>query len=120
MGRDLKQTAAERAKQTERINSNENRNLRIKAMLTEFMNPGCDIEGVRPYSPSQQDLLQIYEENALEQLTEEDVDYDFISAMSKLSKPSSSDIQRYKQWLDQKYISPYTGQPIPLARLFTP
>ncbi len=120
MGRDLKQTAAERAKQTERINSNENRNLRIKAMLTEFMNPGCDIEGVRPYSPSQQDLLQIYEENALEQLTEDDMDYNFISAMSKQSQPSPSEIQRYKQWLDQKYISPYTGQAIPLARLFTP
>ena len=27
---------------------------------------------------------------------------------------------RYKLWLDQKYISPYTGKAIPLAKLFTP
>lgn len=120
MGRNLKQTAEERKKATDRINSNETRNLRIKALLTEFVNPTYHIEGVIPYSPSQQDLLQIYEENALDQLTTEDEDYDFIREMTKLSAPNSSQIARYKSWLDQKYISPYTGQPIPLARLFTP
>lgn len=32
----------------------------------------------------------------------------------------SSDIMKYKMWLEQKYKSPYTGQIIPLSKLFTP
>ena len=44
---------------------NENANLRIKALLTEFMNPEFEIENVRPFSPSQQELLRIYEDTAL-------------------------------------------------------
>src|SRR5690606_23305009 len=40
--------------------------------------------------------------------------------ISKTAQPTSSELQRYKLWLEQKYLSPYTGQPIPLSRLFTP
>ncbi len=39
---------------TAQILENENANLRIKALLAEFMNPEYEIENVRPYSPSQQ------------------------------------------------------------------
>ena len=49
---------------------NENTNLRIKALLTEFLNPEFGIENVRPYSPSQQDLLRIYEEGVLNSILE--------------------------------------------------
>ena len=105
---------------TERIQQNENTNLRIKALLMEFMNPDMGIENVRPYSPSQQDILRIYEENALNNLTKEDEEYEFVSKISKLAQPSKSDIIRYKYWLEQKYRSPYTGKMIPLAKLFTP
>ena len=104
---------------TEKILQNENTNLRIKAMLMEFMNPEMGIENVRPYSPSQQDILRIYEENALENLSKDDKEFDFISRISKQAQPSKSDIIRYKCWLEQKYCSPYTGQMIPLAKLFT-
>ena len=34
-------------------------------------------------------------------------------------RPTRSEVLKYKLWLDQKYCSPYTGQPIPLAKLFT-
>ena len=77
------------------------------------------IENVRPYSPSQRDILRIYEENALDNLNKEDKDYDFVSKVSKMAQPSKSDIIRYKCWLEQKYQSPYTGKMIPLSRLFT-
>ena len=120
LGREMKNPADKRKKMTESILQNENTNLRIKAMLAEFMDPDMGIENVRPYSPSQQDILRIYEENALDNLSKDDKDFDFISKMSKTANPSKSDILRYKCWLEQKYRSPYTGEVIPLSKLFTP
>ena len=120
LGREMKNPADKRRQMTERIQQNENTNLRIKAMLMEFMNPEMGIENVRPYSPSQQDILRIYEENALDNLSRDDKEYDFVSKVSKMAQPSKSDIIRYKCWLEQKYQSPYTGKMIPLSKLFTP
>ena len=120
LGREMKNPADKRRQMTERIQQNENTNLRIKALLMEFMNPELGIENVRPHSPSQQDILRIYEENALENLTKGDVEYEFVTKVSKMSQPSKSDIIRYKCWLEQKYRSPYTGKMIPLSKLFTP
>lgn len=119
LGREIKNPADKRKKMTERILENENTNLRIKAMLMEFMNPEMGIENVRPYSPSQLDILRIYEENALDNLSKDDKDYDFISKISKMAQPTKADIIRYKCWLEQKYRSPYTGEMIPLGKLFT-
>ena len=119
LGRDLKNPADMRKKISENIQKNENTNLRIKAMLMEFMNPSMGIENVRPYSPSQHDILRIYEENALENLTKDDEEFDFISKISKQAQPTKSDIVRYKCWLEQKYRSPYTGKTISLSKLFT-
>jgi len=120
LGREMKNPADKRKRMTENILQNENTNLRIKAMLMEFMNPELQIENVRPYSPSQQDILRIYEENALDNLSKDDKDFDFVSKISKMAQPSKSDIIRYKCWLEQKYQSPYTGEMIPLGKLFTP
>ena len=123
MGREMKNPADKRKKMTERATENENANLRVKALLTEFLNPEFDIENVRPYSPSQQELLRIYEETALNSVDELDDDIQEIIrkfAQSEASKrPSRSEILRYKLWLEQHYVSPYTGQTIPLSRLFT-
>ncbi len=119
LGREMKNPADKRKRMTETIQQNENTNLRIKAMLMEFMNPEMGIENVRPYSPSQQDILRIYEENALDNLTKDDKEFEFVSKISKTAQPSKSDIVRYKCWLEQKYCSPYTGEMIPLAKLFT-
>ena len=119
LGREMKNPADKRKKMTENIQKNENTNLRIKTMLAEFANPEFGIENVRPYSPSQQDILRIYEENALENLSDEDKDFEFVSKISKSAQPTKSDIIRYKAWLEQRYCSPYTGEVIPLAKLFT-
>ena len=118
LGREMKNPADKRKRMTESILQNENTNLRIKAMLMEFLNDP-EIENVRPYSPSQQDILRIYEENALDNLTKDDKDFDFVSKISKSAQPTRADIIRYKCWLEQKYRSPYTGEMIPLAKLFT-
>lgn len=121
MGRDLRSPADKRRKDTERMLQNENANLRVKALLTEFMNPELGIENVRPYSPSQQELLRIYEDTALSSVDEVDDDIsEILKKFADVSKrPSLSDVKRYKLWLEQHYISPYTGQTIPLTRLFT-
>lgn len=124
LGREMKNPADKRRKMTQQISDNENANLRIKALLMEFANPEFEIENVRPYSPSQQDILRIYEEGVLGSV--ENIPEDIENVLKKFKesdvkkRPTRSEVLRYKLWLEQKYRSPYTGQPIPLAKLFTP
>ena len=123
LGRELKSTKEQRERITRRNIENENTNQRIRTLLTEFLNPEFEIEGVRPYSPTQQDILKIYEEAVLQDnITIEDDISDIINKLNSsepAKRPTRSEILKYKLWLDQKYCSPYTGQPIPLAKLFT-
>lgn len=116
LGREMKLPAEEREKLTRQISENENTNLRIKALLAEMMNDH-EVENVRPFSPMQQEILKIYEDGVLNSDIEID---DEILKISKTAQPSPSDLKRYKLWLEQKYCSPYTGQIIPLNKLFTP
>jgi len=119
LGRELKNDKKERERLSKVVSENENTNLRIKAMLMEFKNPNFQIDGVIPHSPTQQEILKIYEDFAIGNLSKEDSDYEFINKISKSSTPTSTDILRYKLWLEQKYKSPYTGLIIPLGKLFT-
>lgn len=125
LGREMKNPADKRKKLTQQIQENENTNLRIKALLTEFANPEFEIENVRPHSPSQQDLLRIYEEEVLNE-SAKNMPEDIATILKKFNetdakkRPSTSDVLRYKCWLEQKYRSPYTGAMIPLGKLFTP
>lgn len=115
LGRSMKNTKADREYFAKQITENENTNLRIKALLAEMMNDS-DVENVRPYSLSQQEILKIYEDGILNSSIEIEED---ILKISKIAQPSKSDLTRYKLWLEQKYRSPYTGEIIPLNRLFT-
>lgn len=121
LGREMKNSASERKRIAEQISKNENTNLRIKAMLTEFLNPEFEIDNVRPYSPTQQEILKIYEEGVLNSGIEIDEKVkNFLKSFDKAeNRPTRAEFLKYKLWLDQKYISPYTGQPIPLSKLFT-
>lgn len=116
LGREMKNNAADRKRITDTINQNENTNLRIKAILSELKNDG--ITDIRPFSPSQQEILKIYEEgiysNEIRKEKLEEVD-----KIRKNAKPTTSEINKYKLWLEQGYISPYTGKLIPLSDLFT-
>lgn len=124
LGRNMKSPKDERAKRTQQISENENANLRVKYLLAEFLNPEYEIENVRPHSPSQQDILRIYEDgvlNSVSNLPEEIADILKKFAESDVKKrPSKSEVLRYKLWLEQMYRSPYTGEVIPLGKLFTP
>jgi CRISPR-associated endonuclease Csn1 len=116
LGREMKNPAEQRKNLTRMINENENTNLRIKQLLAELKNHP-EIENVRPYSPSQQEILKLYEEGVL--LSERDNIPDDVQEVLKAKSPSQAQLIRYKLWLEQKYISPYTGQVIPLSKLFT-
>lgn len=116
LGREMKNPADKRKKITNQILENENVNLRIKALLAELVNDS-NVQNVRPYSPSQQEILKIYEEGVLN--AEIEIPEDILK-ISKTAQPSKSDLIRYKLWLEQKYRSPYTGEMIPLNKLFTP
>ncbi|WP_455586865.1 type II CRISPR RNA-guided endonuclease Cas9 [Bacteroides sp.] len=123
LGREMKNPADKRHKMTVQIAENENANLRIKALLAEFINPEYEVDNVRPYSPSQQEILRIYEDTVLNGIEEIPEDINAILRKFRESdskkRPTKSEFLRYKLWLEQKYRSPYTGDVIPLGKLFT-
>ncbi len=116
LGREMKNPNDKRKAMTEKMNENENTNLRIKYLLAELANDP-EFENVRPHSPPQQETLRIYEEGVLS--AEQDRIPDDIAAIIKTKLSSSAELTRYKLWLQQKYRSPYTGKMIPLNKLFT-
>jgi len=113
LGREMKNPADKRKKITQQVTENENTNNRIRQILKELMNDG--VPDVKDFSPSHQEILKIYEEGVY---LSYDVNDD-IEKIRKNPKPSRNDIIRYKLWLEQGYISPYTGETIPLSKLFT-
>ncbi|MFA5972880.1 MAG: type II CRISPR RNA-guided endonuclease Cas9 [Lentimicrobiaceae bacterium] len=126
LGREMKNNAEDRKAITENNTKNESTNLRIRAMLSEFTKPEFEIEGVRPYSPYQQDALKIFEDGVLSKYSEEELKKEKLNDVdttaydiSRKSNPTFNEILKYKLWLEQKYRSPYTGMMIPLSKLFT-
>jgi len=119
LGREMKHTSDERKILSAQVTDNENTNLRIKALISELKDNSDGmlfVEDVRPYSPMQQEALKIYEDGALS--SNENIPEDILK-ISKTAQPTKSELQRYKLWLEQKYRSPYTGEMIPLSKLFT-
>lgn len=123
LGREMKNPANKRKEMSDRMRNNENANMRAKLLLIEMMNPELEIEKVRPYSLRQQELLRIYEENAINNA--KSIDEEITNILKKFSQadvkkqPTPSEVKRYILWLNQNYCSPYTGEAIPLAKLFT-
>lgn len=115
LGREMKNTADERKRISSMVSTNEATNQRIKLLISELNNDPT-IQNVRPHSPTQQEALKIYEEGVL--AAQSDIPDD-IAKISSTAQPSLSELHRYKLWMEQKYRSPYTGEVIPLSRLFT-
>ncbi|MDA3928947.1 MAG: type II CRISPR RNA-guided endonuclease Cas9 [Prolixibacteraceae bacterium] len=116
LGREMKNPAKKREMLSKKIAENENTNVRIRELLQELKNDNSVEGDVRPYSPSHQEILKIYEEGVYQSNDKVDEDIDKIRKNPSLTK---SEINRYKLWLEQGYLSPYTGAPIPLSKLFT-
>ena len=121
LGREMKNPADKRKQMSNKNIENENTNQRIRELLTELLNDN-NVEGdIRPYSPSHQEILKIYEEGIFQYPGADfsKVSEDDIVKIRRNNSPSNADIKRYKLWLEQGYRSPYTGEVIPLGRLFT-
>jgi CRISPR-associated endonuclease Csn1 len=108
LARDLKKNAKERDDIAKMITENENDNKRIAAILRE-------LKWGNPNSLGDIERLKLWEKQADEKTKE-----DFRSIkFKKLSEPSKEEIQKYKLWASQKFLSPYSGRPIPISQLFT-
>lgn len=115
LGREMKNSANKRREMMHTINETENTNLRIKSLLIELLNDE-KVENVRPYSPIQHEILKIYKETVLN--TEQGNIPDDILKISKQAQPAPAELMKYISWLQQKYRSPYTGEIIPIQKLF--
>lgn len=105
LARDLKKTAEERKRLSDIQFTNENERKRIRNILRELKN-------ANPESMADIDRLRFWEETGNEDAKQTSI---------KFSKePTKSEIEKYKLWGEQNHISPYTGNIIPLSRLFTP
>jgi CRISPR-associated endonuclease Csn1 len=116
LGREMKSPKKDRERITKLNTENQNTNLRIRAILKEMMNDPSVGGDVKDYSPSQQDLFKIYEQGVLTTISKLPED---IEKISKKADPTQKEIQKYRIWLEQGYRSPYTGEMIPLSKLFT-
>ena len=115
LGRKMKNPSYKRAQITQQITENENRNLRIKHLLRELQSDSS-VENVRAHSLRQQEILKIFEDGIL--TTAQTIPAD-INRIRKKSQPSKLELIVYRDWLENKYYSPYTGKIIPLSKLFT-
>lgn len=116
LGREMKNDKATRIRISESNTARENTNERIKAILEELKSDPKVKDDIRPYSPSHQEILKIYEDGLFSSLNEVE---DSIEKIRKSNKPTKAEITKYKLWLEQGYISPYTGKIIPLTNLFS-
>ena len=119
LGREMKNDKKKRERISKQNTENENTNQRIRTLLQELKDTG--VNDVKPYSPSQQEILKIYEEGVAQN---PNVEYNKLSEQEVLkirrnASPTKNEISKYKLWLEQGYISPYTGKMIPLSKLFT-
>lgn len=120
MGRNLRNNSEQRKKTNDRIREGERTNMRIRLMLEEFAKGTYDVDGVRPHSPMQQEKLKIFEEGILSDSSVEKP-ADILNIIKELggAEVNVDHVHRYRLWLEQQYMSPYTGNVIPLSRLFT-
>jgi len=121
LGREMKNSAEKRKKMTLRSIENENTNYRIKALLSELKSDSSIYGDIRPHSPSHQEILKLYEEGVTQNpsVNYQDISELEINKIRKNTSPRKAEIVKYKLWLEQGYLSPYTGRVIPLSKLFT-
>ncbi len=119
LGREMKNSMDKRKAMASRNIENENTNERIKSLLEELKNNSDD--DIRPYSPSHQEILKIYEEGVFQnpEVSFSNAKEEDINKIRRSNSPTKAEINKYKLWLEQGYISPYTGEVIPLSKLFT-
>lgn len=106
MARDMSRTAKEREKVSRTRDKNRDDKLRIKAIIKE-------LKTGNPDSIADLEKLRLLEENGnFRQKNNE------ASFFKKSTEPTPAEIAKYRLWIEQNCVSPYTGKPIILSRLF--
>jgi len=107
LARDLKKTADERKHLYDNNRQNKEDKDRIRAILRE-------LKLGNPDSLADIDKIRILEENG---------NYKYQNSQERFFKkaiePTRSEIEKYRLWMEQHCISPYTGNTIMLSELFT-
>lgn len=104
LARDLKKNADERKKISDNATKNEMERKKVVAILKELKSANAE-------SPSDIERLRLWEETGNKKAKE---------SYPKFSKePTKQEIEKYMLWGEQNHISPYTGNVIPLSKLFT-
>jgi CRISPR-associated endonuclease Csn1 len=131
LGRDLKKNNEERQKITENQNKNKLERERIVSILKELKignsQSPSDIEKFQIWKDTGGKLAKEKFDSLFKSSRETNPQQDKLSEYQKLyfeetehnREPSKTDIEKYKLWEEQNYISPYTGRIIPLSKLFT-
>jgi CRISPR-associated endonuclease Csn1 len=109
LGRDLKKNAKERAEASNRITNNRKDNERIAAILRELKLGG------NPNSLGDIEKLKLWEQQADGDAREAFKEIKF----KRPSEPTRDELEKYKLWCEQKHLSPYSGDMIPISKLFT-
>lgn len=99
LARDLKNSAAEREKIWKGQQNSKKINDRIKERLAELN---------QEFSSRNIELYKIWSRQNIEDIPKQS------------KEPTKEEIQKIRLWEEQKCISPYTGKPIPLSKLFSP
>lgn len=132
IGTSLKSNNKKKERDSIKNAENKRANDRAYEMLKELKNT---IHGIEERSPYQQEKLRILEAGILDSISRDKDDkiYDFAIETSEkvftkkeirefikkdVEKISKNDILHYRLWLEQRYISPYTGKAISLSNLF--
>lgn len=118
MAREMKKTREERARIAQQNRQNEATRQRVKDVLQEMMNEGM-YESLRAYSAQHQDKLRIVEDTVLGQIVPDEETTAILKLWEQRKSPTAAQVKKYILWLEQKYQSPYTGEIIPLSKLFT-
>lgn len=134
IGTSLKKNKKQREKENAQNAENRNANLRayeiIKELKTEYR-----LSKLEEQSPYQQEKVRILEAGAIGAISHDDknkvYDYKVATTEQKLSKKeiiniinkdaseiNPTEILRYRLWLEQRYMCPYTGEYIKLSELF--
>ncbi|CAN5400056.1 hypothetical protein BH09BAC3_BH09BAC3_03890 [soil metagenome] len=130
LGRDLKKNAEERAKISEANTNNQQERERIKRLLKELLNDSFEEYldenttvtsqfETRPNPESPIDIEKFKIWKGLAGALPEDIASYFKDKDKKEKLPTNADIKKYTLWFTQNCKSPYTGNTIPLSRLFT-
>ena len=134
IGTSLKSNNKKKENDSKRNRENRLANERAIAILKELKSVYTHSH-IEENSPFQQERIKILESGIIESIAydkdSKQYDYNVPSNKEKftkkeikdllkteISKISANDIVRYRLWLEQRYLSPYTGKPISLSNLF--